>query len=411
MKKIDYWTFAILLIIISSLSFLSCQTSGGAQSLSVGESSKIDRLIKSMTLEEKIGQLFIVEVRNGGTGSYINGVAIGPATKQFHQDINPGGYILFAANCVTPYQTKALINDLNINSKIPPFIAVDEEGGIVARVGNNPAMGIRRLPSPQKIGNTGDSVNAYTAGLLIGEYLYKLGFNFDLAPVADVNTNPYNPIIGTRAFSSDPDVVAEMASAFNQGLRRQQIIGAFKHFPGHGDSFVDTHDAIDRRPYGMDRLLAVELKPFKKGIDTGADAILTAHIAFPLITGNTLPATLSPYFLTTLLRKRFNYKGLIITDSLKMGAITRNWSDSRAALISFQAGSDILLIPGNLWRIRAEFLRAVKSGELSEERIDQSLHRILSVKYRYGIIDGERKDKAPLPVSKEERDRFFSAVK
>lgn len=410
MKNLDRLTIVFLLILISGISLYSCQTSEKSTSLDVADGLKIDEIINSMTLEEKIGQLFIVEVRNGGTNSYINGATIDSVTKQFYQEIKPGGYIFFGANCISPYQTKALINGFNANSKIPPFIAVDEEGGIVARIGNNPAMGIRRLPSPQKIGNTGDSKYAYTAGLLIGEYLYKLGFNFNLAPVADVNTNPHNPIIGTRAFSSDPNVVAKMASAFNKGLRKQNIIGAYKHFPGHGDSFVDTHDAIDCRPYGMERLLAVELKPFKKGIDTGADAILTAHIAYPNITGNTLPATLSPYFLTTLLRKRFNYKGLIITDSLRMGAITKNWSDSTAALISFQAGSDILLIPGNLLAIRAEFIRALESGELTEERIDQSLYRILSVKYRYGIIDGKRRDQAPFPVSKTESDRFFKAV-
>lgn len=407
----DRFTVSALLVFVLSLGFSSCQTPGGARLLSAGEGNKIDKIIKSMTLEEKIGQLFIVEVRTGVIGSYINGVALDYTTKQIYNNIKPGGYIFFAANCVSPYQTKALIEDLNSNSAIPPFIAVDEEGGIVARIGNNPAMGIRRLPSPQRIGNTGNPKNAYTSGLLIGEYLYKLGFNFNLAPVADVNTNPNNPVIGTRSFSSNPDVVAKMASAFNKGLRRQKIIGAYKHFPGHGDSFVDTHEAIDRRPYDMNRLLAVELKPFKRGIDTGADAILTAHIAYPIITGDTLPATLSSFFLTTLLRKRFKFKGLIITDSLKMGAITRNWSDHKAALMSFQAGADILLIPGNLWRIRAEFLRAVECGELSEERIDQSLYRILSVKYRYGIMEGKRENDTLYSVSQKERERFFSEVK
>jgi len=344
----------------------------------------IDSLISSMTLGEKVGQLFIVAFRKDEKGN--NVYEINEHIKNQIEEFKIGGVILFSENIDTIDQTSSLIESMQSASKIPLFISVDEEGGRVSRLGSNPKMGITKLPSAQKIGEANDPDFAYQLGNKLGSELYTLGFNMNFAPVADVNTNPKNPVIGDRAFGSDPQKVGIMVEQIVKGIQEQDISAVLKHFPGHGDASKDSHEGAVIMEHDIERLKNVELVPFRNGISAGADAIMTAHIILPKIDSDNLPATLSKKILTGLLREELNYDGLIITDALEMNAIKKHWSCDKASVMAFKAGADVLLMPDSLEKAYNGILNAVINGDITEDTIDKSLHRILKVKYKRGIL-------------------------
>lgn len=345
-------------------------------------------LINSMTLEEKVGQIFIVAFREDSSSHPIT--SLDAITKQQIHDFNPGGVVLFSENIDTIPQTQKLIKDMQENSKIPMFIAVDEEGGRISRIGNNPKMHSTRIPPANIIGLADDPELAYQAGTVLGKELSSLGFNMNFAPVADVNTNPQNPVIGDRSYGSDPYKVGTIVQEISKGMQDQGVCSVLKHFPGHGDTSFDSHHGQVVINHDIERLRQIELIPFEKGIQSGADGVMTAHIMLPNIIGEDLPATLSGIILTGLLREELGHEKLIITDAMNMKAISKYWSSSDAAVMAFMAGADIILMPSSLDEAYTGVLEAVKNGEITEERLNESLKRILTAKLQRNIL-GNRK--------------------
>ncbi|MDR2650495.1 MAG: S-layer homology domain-containing protein [Clostridiales bacterium] len=350
--------------------------------------AEVTQTLLSMSLEEKVGQLFICDPgmlsgvweTSNANRTLLNNIA------QYH----PAGFVFFKPNIKTPEQTKRFIADLQSASKVKLLISVDEEGGLVSRIGANPDMNFKRQPAMSEIGKTGDSENAYRVGAELGEGLRSLGFTMDFAPVADVNTNPDNPVIGTRAFGSDPQTVSSFVVQEVKGLQDKHITAVLKHFPGHGDSSADSHTGAVSLRHNLTRLNAVEFAPFKAGIAAGAGAVMVSHIALPNVTGNSMPASISGGIVTGILRGDLGYNGLVITDSLSMGAVSMYYELPDYCVKAIQAGCDILLMQtdsreGN---VIAQFdgaykavLNAVKNGKISLERLNRSVERVLRVKF------------------------------
>ena len=340
------------------------------------------KALSMMTLEQKIGQLFIVrpESLSGGSGKL---TSVTDALKTGLNERMPAGIIMFDENITDPAQIKAFNEDLHMSaylySTLPLLIAVDEEGGAVARIANDPNFDVPVFDSMLSIGNTGDAVNAFKAGLAIGTYLKEYGFDLDFAPVADCFTNPDNRVIGDRSFGSDPALVSEMAGECIDGLHSRGIKAVIKHYPGHGDTENDSHTGAVVTNRSWDELKARELIPFMDNLPK-ADMIMTAHIVSAGVTGDELPATLSPVMINEKLRGELGYDGVVITDSMEMGAISKEFSQEEAAVRALEAGCDIILCPGDYRRAYDAVLEAVRSGRIPEERIDESLLRIIRLK-------------------------------
>ena len=230
------------------------------------------------------------------------------------------------------------------------------------------------------IGATGDPQNAYNCAYTIGTYLHRYGFDIDFAPVADVNTNPENIVIGARAFSDDPQVAAPMVTAYLQGLKDAGVTGCIKHFPGHGDTKADTHYGYAQSLKTWEEMLNCEMITFKAGIQWGTQLVMTAHIAAPNVTGSDVPATMSSVLLQDKLRGELGFRNIIITDGMEMGAITQQYTNAEAAVGTLLAGADIVLGPQNFIEAFDAVVKAVEDGTLTEERIDRSVRRILQMK-------------------------------
>lgn len=349
-------------------------------------------MVADMPLEEKIAQMTV------------------PAFNVWDENVsalfaetNPGGVILFAKNIKSEEDLKNLTASLKSLSGDRPemFISIDQEGGIVQRITFS-----KKYPKAADIGATGSAETARANGFEIGEELAKYGINVDFAPVMDVNSNPKNPVIGNRSFSNNPDVVSEMGIAMMQGLNKAGIIACLKHFPGHGDTSTDSHTSLPVVNKTMEELLKTELVPFKAGIDAGADMIMTAHIEFPNIVTEkvtslsgkeiTPPATMSREIITDLLRTELGFDGVVITDALEMKAVSGNFSLIDATMYSVNAGVDLMLIPmrvsdqksiNSYKTYLSDFAALVKDGKIPEERIDESVFRILKLKNKYGFFD------------------------
>jgi len=345
----------------------------------------VEKLLGDMSLEEKVGQVFIAAFRLDENKQPLKNMDAG--TTDVIKQFNPGGVILFGENVDSIPQTMKLINDFQSASKMPLFIAIDEEGGRVSRLNSSVNMHVTKLPGNRILGRTGNNELAYKAGVILGRELSALGFNMNFAPVADLDTNPKNPVIGDRSFGRNPQKAGKMVAEMVKGMQDQNVISVLKHFPGHGDTEYDTHEEKTVIKYNRDELEARELVPFKLGIEAGADAVMTAHIHLPAITTEDVPATFSKEVLTGILRQDMNFDGLIITDALEMGAISRYWSPEEAAVNAFSAGADILLMPSSLERVYYGLLQAVKDGIVTEKRLDESVLRILKVKEERGILE------------------------
>jgi|GEM_PF-69561 len=359
-------------------------------------------MISRMTLEEKVGQMFMVDFRQWNDK---NVVEINPEIERVIKKYQPGGVILFKENVVNTEQTVRLVDNLQrASGNIPLLVAIDQEGGLVARIEYGTMM-----PGNMALGAISSTKDAMLAGKITGQELKALGINVNLAPVVDVNINPDNPVIGVRSFGSDPDRVGEMGVAYIKGLDSAGVATVAKHFPGHGDTSVDSHLALPSLPHQLNRLEQVELKPFQEAIDQGVDMILSAHVTFPAIddtkvtslkTGQkiSVPATLSSRVMTDLLRKRMGFKGVVITDALKgMKAISENFGTEETVLRAVQAGTDIILMPVDLDKAYNALLGAVKKGEIPESRIDESVRRILAIKAKRGIIQVSETGAKPGP--------------
>lgn len=349
---------------------------------SVSEAAR--SLLSAMTLKEKVYQLFIV------TQEQLTGVSTvtqsGEVTRMSIEKYPVGGIVYFSSNLISREQCTSMITDIQSYSKLGLFIAVDEEGGTVARLGNNQAMGTTSFPAMQIIGDSEDTSQAYNVGYVIGSDIAELGFNLDFAPIADVNSNPDNTVIGTRAFSSDPEIAASMIAACVKGFRDSGILCTLKHFPGHGDTIADSHYGEAETTKTIEQLYECELIPFEAGIRAGSPLIMVGHITVPDIVDEPVPATLSYEIVTELLKDELGYTGLIITDSMSMQAVTDQYTSGEAAVKAIQAGIDVILMPYSLSDAVIGILDAVSDGDISEERIDESVLKILETKIESGII-------------------------
>lgn len=354
------------------------------------------QILGKMSLEEKVGQLFIQSYRWNSALKPIRGL-----TTQMKNDIvchHLGGIILFGENVGDAAQLGKFIDECQSNASIKLFVAIDEEGGRVSRLANSGLVKVTKFPGNSVLGRIGDTNLAYQQALIIGRELSCLGINFNLAPVADLNTNPHNPVIGDRSFGSDPYLSGRLVNATVRGLRESDVISCLKHFPGHGDTELDTHLGSVVLDRSSDILSNREFIPFRMGIAGGADAVMIAHISVPQISENNCPASLSRKVITGLLRKSWGYNGLIITDAMEMAAITNFYTPGEAAVLAVEAGADIILISPSFENARDAIIKAVKSGRLSESRINDSVGRILTVKLENGIVNRIRKREDPTLV-------------
>lgn len=335
--------------------------------------------LSEMTLKEKVGQLFNIrpEVLSPETSGYITKGT--QAMKDFFKEYPCGGITIFAGNITNPTQLKNLTSFLHDLDNYP-LLCIDEEGGRVARIAKNTQFNVPVYQSMEAVGKTGDPKNAYNAGDAIGTYLMNYGLDVDLAPVSDVNTNPLNVVIGDRAFGSDPQLVAPMVSEFLKGLKHAKVEGCLKHFPGHGDTSTDSHYGYAESLKTWPELVNCEMIPFQKGIEAGTKMIMTAHISLPNVTEDPVPSTLSPFILKEKLRGELGYKGIIITDSMAMGAITKEYSAGDAAVLALEAGVDILLDPEDYKIAFQAVMDAVEKGRISMSTLDEKVTRILELK-------------------------------
>ena len=337
--------------------------------------------LEEMSLREKVGQLFNVRPEALDlTSTYTQTAASAVVTDGFSR-YPCGSITLFAANIKNPDQLREFTKFLHGLGNYP-LLCIDEEGGRVARIGNNSNFNVVRYSSMAAVGASGDPKDAYKAGDNIGCYLSIYGLDVDLAPVSDVNTNPENVVIGDRAFGSSPQLVADMASQFLAGLQYNKVEGCLKHFPGHGDTKADTHYGYAESLKTWEELNNCEMIPFRKGVQSGAQMVMTAHICLPNVTGNQTPATLSPFILQDILRKELGFKGVIITDSMAMGAITQQYSNEEAVLLALEAGADILLDPADYPSAFEAVVSAVESGRVPMSLLNDRVSRILELKKR-----------------------------
>lgn len=345
-------------------------------------------ILKSMTLNEKIGQMFVVnfELLDSSKGNFYEFRKLTNIMKGNIGMFNVGGVIFFARNIETREQTSQFIVDLQNASKIPMFISVDEEGGDVARIANNNNMKTTKFPNMQDVGAMNDPEYANNMGATIGKEIKELGFNLDYAPVADVKTNITNTEIGNRSLGSDPKVVSSLVKEIVTGMQEQGVSSTLKHFPGHGEASEDSHKGAVNVESDLNRLRDVDFLPFRAGIKAGADFIMVSHISISRVTEDTVPSSLSSLVMKDILRKELGFKGIIITDALNMKAITNDYSAGDAAVASVQAGTDMLLMPEDLEQAYFAVFNAVLNGTITEEQINQSVTRILETKIRRGII-------------------------
>ncbi|NOY53985.1 MAG: beta-N-acetylhexosaminidase [Deltaproteobacteria bacterium] len=319
---------------------------------------------------QQIGQLFVC----GFEGIRPNGTIL-----RLIREYGIGGVILFSRNIETPRQTAELVQELQAAAKIPLFIGIDQEGGRVSRLPSP----FTRFPGNDALGRTASGRLACRFGRAVGKELAVVGINLDFAPVLDINTRPDNPVIGTRAFGSDPTIVSDLGCAVIDGLQKE-IIACGKHFPGHGDTSLDSHLTLPEVPHGIDLLRRRELIPFIRAVACGVESIMTAHVLYRPIDPD-YPATLSPKIVQGILRKELHFNGVVFSDDLEMKAVEDHFGIETSSILALQAGVDSLLIchhPEKQEKAIEAVTRSVEEGAISLSRIEESAGRILDLKRR-----------------------------
>lgn len=389
MKK----TFALLLFL--ALILCACGRTGTAEQTSaepqqeavqnVPEQPEQADPLDSLTLRQKVGQLFLVrpdaldfaQTQEQINDAYAQGVTeVTDGLLAALEEYPVGGIVVFGKNIQSPGQLRQFTADWGAAGDVPLFLAVDEEGGRVARLANSEGFDLPRYESAAAVQDAGEM------GRTIGGYLQEYGFNMDFAPVADVNSNPDNPVIGTRSFSDDPEEVRRQAAAMAEGLLEQGILPVYKHFPGHGDTAEDSHEQLAVTHKTADQLRALEWLPYE---GQTLPAVMVGHIAAPEA-GVDGPASLSRTAVTDWLRTELGHEGLVITDSMAMDAIAAAYAPDEAAVQAIEAGVDIVLMPNGLQQAFDGVVQAVESGRIPESRIDESVRRILQAKQQLGLF-------------------------
>jgi beta-N-acetylhexosaminidase len=341
------------------------------------ETKNISEMIAGMSLDEKIGQMIIAG---------ISGTTFDANAKNLITKYKVGGIIFYTNNLVNPEQTVQLLNQMkseNVPNPLPLLLSIDQEGGKISRLPG----GLISFPTNKEIGSINNSQFSYKVGTLLGRELKGYGFNLDFAPVLDVNSNPKNPIIGDRSFGNNPEIVSKLGIQTMKGIQSQNIIPTVKHFPGHGDTSVDSHLELPIVYKSLTELKKLELIPFERSIDNGADVVMVAHILLPKLDAK-FPASMSKKIMTDILRKQLNFSGVVITDDMTMKAITDHYNMGIAAVDSVKAGSDIILVAHDYNKVKetiSSLKTAVQKGEISEQRINESVSRIIKLKRKYAV--------------------------
>ena len=334
--------------------------------------------VAEMSLEEKVGQLFVPTFSSAADAKAV--------IRRYHV----GGLIFFPGNFSGgPAATARLANSLQQASRLPLLLSVDEEQGLVSR-----ARFLTRLPGNMALGATRRPEDAHAAARITGTELRAVGINQDYAPVADVNVNPANPVIGIRSFGSDPALVAQMLTAAIGGYQSAGVAATAKHFPGHGDTATDSHTGLPVIGHSRAEWERLDAPPFQAAVRAGVDAIMSAHIVVPGLDRSGDPATLSKQVLTGLLRQRLGHQGVIVTDSLRMEGARRRYGDGEVAVRAVNAGADQLLMPPRLATAYRAVLRAVRDGTIPRARLDDAVTRILRLKEARGLFRGTAVDPA-----------------
>lgn len=344
-----------------------------------------DRL-KAMTLEQKVAQLFMVAPE-----ALVEDISqVTQAGEMTHEGVTRwpvGGIVYFAQNLLEPTQTTDMLANVKQfyaeDGNVVPFLGVDEEGGSVVRIADNEAFGVEDVGDASALGSGGDAAAAKQAAETLAGYLKPLGFNLDFAPVADVVDPSRSDTMGLRSFSSDPAVAADMVRAEVEGFESAGLLCCAKHFPGIGAAAGDSHDGSITIEKTVDELEEVDLVPFKAAIEAGVPLIMVGHLSLPNVIGDDTPAPLSAKVVQELLRDKLGYQGIVMTDSLTMGAIADRYNAAEAAVGALQAGCDMPLMPESFSEAYQGVLDAVAAEQLTEERIDQSVTRILTAKAKY----------------------------
>lgn len=343
------------------------------------ETDSIKLQIQQMTVEEKVGQMVIVGVEGDTFNSSI---------RKMIEDYHVGGFIFMGNSIKGTSQLLKLINDIkaaNADNKIPLFLSLDQEGGRVDRM----PLDFNRYPTNKSIGKINNDKLSYNIGSAIAHEISSFGFNMDFAPVLDINSNPKNPVIGDRSFGTSSKLVSSLGVETMKGIQEGNVISVVKHFPGHGDTSVDSHIGLPKVNKDLEELLGFEIIPFKEAIKNNADAIMIAHILLPKIDSK-YPVSLSRAVINDILRQQLNFKGIVITDDMTMGAISKNYSLGAAAVKSINAGSDIILVAHDYNKaieVVASITKAVENGDIKMDRIDESTYRVLQLKKKYNIED------------------------
>lgn len=343
----------------------------------IGES-----ILAEMTLEEKVAQMFFITPE---ALTEVNMVTeAGNTTETAFSEYPVGGIIYFGQNMESREQVSAMLRRMQDISEeeigIPIFLATDEEGGRVSRLYGGTITDIPYVGDMYSVGESEDSSEAYRVGRTIGNYMKELNFNVDFAPVADVFSNPENTVIGDRSFGSTADLVAEMVPMAVNGLQSEGVLATLKHFPGHGDTADDSHNGYVSSYKTMEELEQCEFLPFYAGIKSNAAFVMVGHISLPNVLNDQIPASLSYEIVTEILREKLQFNGIIITDALNMGAIAQNYSSGEAAVMAVEAGVDMLLMPADFKTAYETLIDSVHEGRISEERINESVLRILQMK-------------------------------
>ncbi|MBS6042611.1 MAG: beta-N-acetylhexosaminidase [Clostridium baratii] len=363
--------FLISIVIVVLLSIFTFRTTFSKEP----PKDEILETISNMSLDEKIGQLVV-------SGFY--GTTLDENILKLIKEDKISGVILFNRNVKDSNTLLSLNNSLkesNKNNQLPLFISVDEEGGLVTRMPKD----IKRLPTNKYIGSLNNKDLSYKVGEILGEQLSYFGFNMNFAPVLDINSNPNNPVIGDRSFGNNKDTVAILGTSTMKGIQSKNIISVVKHFPGHGDTSVDSHVNLPVVNYDINRLKSFEFVPFKTAIQNGADAIMVGHILLPKIDSK-CPSSMSYEIVTNILRKDLGFNGLVVSDDMTMGAITKNYSIEEASIKAINAGVDLLLVCQkyeNTENVLKALKEAVLNGTISKERLDNALYNIISIKKKY----------------------------
>lgn len=342
------------------------------------ENQTISEVISSMSVEDKIGQMVLAG---------ISGTTMNDNDKKLIDQFHVGGIIFYKRNFETPEQTVRLVNQLKAGNRsdLPLFLGVDQEGGKVTRLPG----GLVNFPPNKQIGQENDPEFSYKVGALLGQEVKEFGLNLNFAPVLDINSNPKNPVIGDRSFGNNSEIVSELGIQTMKGMESQSVIPTVKHFPGHGDTSVDSHLELPIVNKSLKELKNLELIPFERAIEQGADVVMVAHILLPEL-DETNPASMSKAVMTDLLRKQLGFTGVIITDDMTMGAITEHFDIGKAVIESVKAGSDIILVGheySNVVKIISSLKTAVQHGDISEQRLNESMERIIQLKKKYSIND------------------------